>query len=163
MERFLQRCRQDRIRITPQREAIYRVVKDAHEHPYAQRVYRKVKPRFRSISFDTVNRTLELFVRMGLLKTVEGSGQPKRFDADLGSHSHFRCTRCNTIFDFSYGPYERLTVPRKISTRHSVRSVSVVIEGICERCSRRKPAPKEGVHESVRDMRNQQKRRKIGK
>jgi Fur family transcriptional regulator, peroxide stress response regulator len=132
---FERLCRDNGLRITPQRLAIYRQLITTDEHPSAEWVFRRVRPRYPSISFDTVNRTLLTLARIGAAFVVEGSGDAKRFDGDSDSHQHFRCVRCRRIVDFHHEPFDDIKVPDAIS-RFTVLRKSVYFEGICDRCEK---------------------------
>ncbi len=134
-EAFLRtRCHEHNLRVTPQRLAIFKLVRESTEHPNADAVFRRIRRKYSDISFDTVNRTLLSFARIGILKVVEGYGYPKRFDPKLESHHHFHCVRCNRIIDFHEVSFDALRVPRSISEQHTVIDKRVVLEGICDKC-----------------------------
>ncbi|GBE02174.1 peroxide-responsive repressor PerR [bacterium BMS3Bbin06] len=89
---------------------------------------------FPNISFDTVNRTLLTFARVGIVNIVEGFGDPKRFDPDNASHHHFRCLKCNNIIDFHSKSCDNVKVPEEIKGQFVVLRKRVCIEGICDQC-----------------------------
>jgi Fur family peroxide stress response transcriptional regulator len=135
MKYFLEKCRENGLKITPQRRATFEELIRAREHPSADLVYRKLKKAFPNISLDTVNRTLLTFSRIGIVGVVEGYGQPKRFDPNIESHHHFRCVRCNTIIDFYDESYDRMKVPKDILDNFTVFNKKVVLEGLCDKCA----------------------------
>ena len=131
---FRETCYKYNLRVTPQRLVIYKMIHGSKEHPNADVIYRKAKKLFSSISFDTVNRTLLTFARIGILKVVEGFGYPKRFDPDLENHHHFHCLKCNCIIDFYEESFNTLKIPESISQGNIVTGKKVVLEGICYNC-----------------------------
>ena len=133
-EFFAARCKGNGLRVTPQRLAIYRFLAGSKEHPSADTVFRAIRERFPSISYDTVNRTLLTFVRSGLAEIVDGPGGPRRFDLRTEDHHHFHCRTCGRIIDFQSDDYDRLKVPAEIGGRHTVFQKKVVLSGICDRC-----------------------------
>jgi Fur family peroxide stress response transcriptional regulator len=76
------------------------------------------------------------FAQIGLLGVVEGYGESKRYDPDIDSHHHFRCTKCNRIVDFHNEQYDNLAVPGDIEERFSVVNKRVVLEGLCDKCKK---------------------------
>jgi Fur family transcriptional regulator, peroxide stress response regulator len=134
---FQNRCRNGKLKITPQRSAIYASLTNDRSHPFADTIFNRVKGNIPNISFDTVNRTLVSFVDLGLLKAVEGFGRPKRFDPDLSAHHHFQCTKCHKIVDFCDKRLNNLPVPREIENKFTVTGKKVLIEGICDYCRNR--------------------------
>jgi Fur family peroxide stress response transcriptional regulator len=134
---FYQKSKEHGLKITPQRTAIYQELLKAKDHPSADIIYKRIVKKIRNISFDTVNRTLLTFSKIGIASIVEGYGQPKRYDPDLSAHHHFRCTRCNKIIDFHNEDYDNLIVPREIQKQFTVFHKKVVLEGLCDRCKKK--------------------------
>jgi Fur family peroxide stress response transcriptional regulator len=134
LKAFHRKCRQMHLKVTPQRTTIYRALLETDEHPSAEAVFRTVRAVLPSISLDTVNRTLLTLSKMGVAFVVEGSGDAKRFDANLETHQHFRCLRCKRIIDFQHEPFNGIDVPRKLRDRFVVLRKTVYLEGFCDRC-----------------------------
>jgi Fur family peroxide stress response transcriptional regulator len=137
MNTFRAKCREAGLRITPQRMAVYKVLMESTAHPSAEAVFRQVRQTFPSISLDTVNRTLLTLSDMGLAFVVEGSGDAKRFDANLKNHQHFKCLKCKRIIDFHHEAFDRIEVPQNLTARFTVLRKTVYVEGLCDRCSKR--------------------------
>jgi Fur family peroxide stress response transcriptional regulator len=133
---FYRISKENGLKITPQRTAIYQELLKAKDHPSADDVYRRIVKKIPNISFDTVNRTLLTFSNIGITNVVEGYGQPKRYDPDLDAHHHFRCTHCNKIIDFHNEDYDNLTVPHEIQKQFTVFQKKVVLEGLCDQCKK---------------------------
>lgn len=136
MDAFQARCRETGLKVTPQRMAVYKALVETVEHPSAEMVFRKVRRTFPSISLDTVNRTLLTLNDMGVAFVVEGSGDAKRFDANLASHQHFKCLKCKRIIDFHHEPFDRVDVPENLVGHVTVLRKTVYLEGLCDRCNR---------------------------
>jgi len=134
LEFFLKKCKEYRLRVTPQRISIYQELVKAKDHPSAEKMYQRLKGRFPHLSFDTVYRTLLTFAEIGLAHPVEGSGSPRRFDPFLTPHHHMHCIRCDTIFDFHEESYDKLKVPDNIRKKFNILNKKVVLEGICRKC-----------------------------
>jgi Fur family peroxide stress response transcriptional regulator len=135
IEFFTARCRQHNLRITLQRTAIYKAIKDDSSHPSADIVYNKIKATYPNISFDTVNRTLLSFVDIGVLNIAESYNRQKRFDPNLKRHHHLSCIKCGKIIDFVNKDYDELKTPNNIKNKYKVLGWRVVIECICDTCS----------------------------
>jgi len=123
-----------KLKVTPQRMAIYRFLLETKEHPSADMVYRQVKKTFPGISLDTVNRTLLTLSRKGLAFVVEGSGDAKRYDGNLSSHQHFKCIKCKRIIDFYYKPFENIPAPKCLGRKLTILRKTVYFEGVCDLC-----------------------------
>ncbi|MGD2246267.1 MAG: Fur family transcriptional regulator [Candidatus Aminicenantes bacterium] len=134
---FKEKCRKNNLKITPQRIVIYRELKKSKDHPHAEALYKRINKIIPDISLDTVNRTLLTFLKIGIVCTVEGYGEPRRFDPDIENHHHFRCVNCNTIIDFDYRSYENINVPEKIKKENKVLNKKILLEGYCHKCRKR--------------------------
>lgn len=131
---FKNACKENKLKVTPQRLEIYKELSGAKNHPSAEKIYRRIRETFHNISLDTVNRTLLKFAEIGLVDIVEGSGEPRRFDPDTKSHHHFICAGCNDIVDVYNQDLDRLKVTSGIPEAYTIISKRVVIHGICEKC-----------------------------
>lgn len=131
---FEQRCRENNLKLTPQRSAVYRELLKSEDHPSADIVFRRLRKLFPNISLDTVSRTLLTFQKIGLANIVEGSGAPKRFDANIERHHHFRCLGCNRIIDIYDESYDTITIPEEIQRQCIVMNKTVHLEGLCGEC-----------------------------
>lgn len=134
LEGFQEKCRQQGLRVTPQRLEIYKALVSMDTHPTAEEVYVKVREHLGNISFDTVNRTLMTLADMGAAFVVEGTGQPRRFDGGLEDHQHFRCVRCGKIVDFHHAAFDHIDTPPELDPDCRVLRKTVYFEGLCSSC-----------------------------
>ena len=137
LRRFKALCRKHGMKITPQRVAIYQELISSTQHPSASMIYRKIKRYYPNISLGTVNSTLLVFSEIGLAKSVESSGEPKRFDPNLEPHHHFKCIECGKIIDFHSNAYDHIAVPPEINKKYVVMGRKVHLEGLCDKCSKK--------------------------
>jgi Fur family peroxide stress response transcriptional regulator len=126
-------CRHAGLKVTPQRIAVFKALLASREHPSADMVYKEVRRDYPNISLDTVNRTLGTISNIGQAFTVEGSGDARRYDADLSDHQHFRCLRCKKIIDFHHSDFDNVMVPEELKNYDIVRK-TVYFEGFCDDC-----------------------------
>ena len=135
-ELFKDKCKEHNLKITPQRISVYEELFSSPDHPNADVIFRKVRKTFPNISFDTINRTLLTFAKIGIVRIVEGSGEPKRFDSDIDNHHHFRCMKCNRIIDFQNKFYDNIKIPEDFKKQFTVLNKRVVLEGFCNKCKK---------------------------
>lgn len=127
-------CRENGLKITPQRVAVYQALINTDTHPTAEEVHRMVREDIHNISLDTVNRTLLTLAEIGAAFQVEGTGQPRRYDGGLENHQHFRCIKCGKIVDFHYEPFDNIAVPQHLQGQFEIMRKTVYLEGICGTC-----------------------------
>lgn len=128
--------RENGLRVTPQRMAIYAILFRAQTHPTAEQLHARLRRRFPHISLDTVNRTLLTFAEIGLIGIVEGYGSPRRYDPNIDSHHHAYCIHCGDIWDFYSADLDALRVPKDIRRKFNIISKRVVLSGVCSKCRR---------------------------
>ena len=133
---FKDKCCEYGLKITPQRELIYRCLAESFDHPSTETVHKRVREKFPNISLDTVNRTLITFNEIGLAFVVEGSGDVRRYDAGSASHQHFKCVKCKRIVDFKHEPFNNISTPPQIDSRFKVLRKTVYFEGLCDKCNK---------------------------
>ena len=134
------RLKQHGFKITPQRISIFSCLVESKDHPSAEMVYQRINKKFSNISFDTVNRTLLCLSEKGLIRIVESGHGPRRFDANLKKHYHFRCCKCKQIIDFVCPEYDNIKIPEDIARKFKVLKQEIILEGICPDCLQKKMA-----------------------
>jgi Fur family peroxide stress response transcriptional regulator len=134
LEHFVEACRKNHLKVTPQRVTIYKLLVDRKDHPSADMVYRTVRKQFPNISFDTVNRTLLTFSRIGLIEVLEVQGGPRRYEPNVEPHHHFYCIECGQIVDVWNPDYDHIPVPEDLERRFDIRTKRVVLSGLCDKC-----------------------------
>ena len=89
------------IKVTQQRIVIYQVLRDTNVHPTSEVIFKKIRKKNPSISLGTVYKTLETFVKKGLINRVNTSESHMRYDSRLDDHNHIYCTKTHDILDFT--------------------------------------------------------------
>lgn len=133
---FRSTCKKFRLKITPQRSAIYEELQKSMDHPTTEAIYSRVSKKIKNISFDTVYRTLLSFLEIGLITLVEGTGEQKRFDAKLPNHHHCRCIKCHKIVDFESPIGIDIKIPKEIKDDFRIIRKRLVLEGLCKNCKK---------------------------
>ncbi len=135
---FIEKCREHGIKVTPQRILIFEILLELHSHPSVSVVARAVSLRSPNVSFDTVNRTLQSFVDMGILHKVPGTGSGQRFDTNPQPHHHIHCVRCGAIQDIESPDLDSVPVPKSVASRYNVLNKMMVFEVVCDECAGKK-------------------------
>ncbi len=127
-------CRDNGLKITPQRIAVYKALISMDTHPTAEEVYQKVRDEISNISLDTVNRTLHTLSGIGAAFIVEGTGQPRRFDGGLEDHQHFLCIKCGKVIDIHHESFDNIDIPAELKGQFQILRKTVYLEGLCGIC-----------------------------
>ena len=122
------------LKTTPQRIEIYKTLINADNHPSAEDIYSAVKKRFPNISFDTVYRTLSLFVKYRIIKKVSFMPNKMLYDKNTSHHHHFVCIKCHKIVDFTWEEIDKIPLPKNIQSLGNIEDRYIEIRGICKEC-----------------------------
>jgi Fur family peroxide stress response transcriptional regulator len=133
MHEFKKKCREKKMKVTPQRTIIYNELLNSYDHPNVEVLYKRVKRTLPDISFDTVYRTLSFFHEIGIADVIEGLSPTRRYEGNTKKHYHFICLKCNRILDIEEVPF-KFEVPQEISSNYDIHNTRILFEGICRDC-----------------------------
>lgn len=123
------------LRITPQRVAIYDLLRRTSEHPTAQTIYEQLKPKHPSLSLMTVYNTLNKLVQVGLVNDLGSVGDGfAHFDADTSAHINLACTNCNQIVDVETKTTKYLSDEISNRSGFQIMGNRLMFFGICPAC-----------------------------
>jgi Fe2+ or Zn2+ uptake regulation protein len=121
------------LKVTPQRECIFRVLHGNDVHPTAESVYAAATAAMPSISLKTVYQTLNDLAQMGEIQHLDFGTGSSRFDPNIEPHHHLVCIRCGKVRDLS-ADFTGVHVPQGKRHGFLVGSPDVVFRGLCEIC-----------------------------
>ncbi len=140
MEEHRQLFHKHNLRVTPQRELIYKVLSSNKEHPTVEAIFDEVKKLYPSISLNTVYKTLEMFAHKGIVKRLIVGINIYRFDANINPHAHIMCMECKQVDDIDgklSGLTEEIKQEVNINSDYEVTSVDILLYGCCKECNAR--------------------------
>jgi Fe2+ or Zn2+ uptake regulation protein len=125
--------RRQGLKVTPQRQCIFRILNGSGVHPTAESVYAEAVGEMPTISLRTVYQTLNDLTAMGEIQQLDLGTGSARFDPNTDGHHHLVCTRCGKVRDL-YADFPAVRVPKG---RHgfTVTSTEIVFRGVCEECA----------------------------
>jgi Fe2+ or Zn2+ uptake regulation protein len=114
-----------------QRIKIYEYLINKMNHPTAEMIYKDLNPYIPTLSKTTVYNTLKLFVDKEITQIITIEDNETRYDPDISTHGHFKCTKCGEIFDFSF---DNTKLNIKQIKNFEIKQTHLYIKGICEKC-----------------------------
>lgn len=133
------------LKVTPQRQCIFRVLDGNAVHPTAESVYAAASAEMPTISLKTVYQTLHDLAGMGEIQQLDLGTGSSRFDPNTDGHHHFVCNRCGLVRDLYVNP--RVRLPAGELDGFTIDTTEVVLRGLCDDCSRPFPPTNTGdVH-----------------
>lgn len=129
-----ERFRDHGLKVTPQRQLIFRLLHASEVHPTADAVFEAARAEMPTISLKTVYQTLNDLAHMGELTTLDVGTGASRFDPNVGRHHHLVCTHCGSVRDVEVDA-STLTPPARTLDGFVVETTDVVFRGLCARCA----------------------------
>ena len=127
--------RQRGIQVTAQRLAVLRAVA-SEPHITADGVAEAVRAEIGSISLQSVYDALGLLVAEGLLRRIQPSGSPARFENRVGdNHHHLVCRICNRMVDVDCAVGTAPCLTAADGMGYEIDTAEVTYWGLCPSCS----------------------------
>lgn len=117
------------LRMTKQRQEVYRILLEERTHPTANEVYLRVKGRLPQISLATVYNCLEAMVLHGVVKQVHYERESSRYCPNLTEHGHFYDSSTGMIHDVDFKPGTDVSTILNLPPGAVVEDVEITIRG----------------------------------
>jgi Fe2+ or Zn2+ uptake regulation protein len=135
LARFPQLCRQARLKVTPQRSAVYAMLAATGSHPTPESIHLAVREELPNLSLATVYKILDQFAAHGLVHKIPNPNQAARYDARMDNHHHTVCGACGRIGDVLLEPLHRDLERLPALEGFQISRVDVVLRGLCAECA----------------------------
>jgi Fe2+ or Zn2+ uptake regulation protein len=122
------------LRVTPQRQCIFRALYGDSSHPTAHAVFDSLRQEMPTTSLRTVYQTLNDLVALGEIRQFDVGTGAARFDPTTGEHHHLVCIRCGAIRDVDLGPAGP-SFPARPLHGFAISGSEVIFRGLCAKCS----------------------------
>ncbi|HEY0564328.1 MAG TPA: transcriptional repressor [Terriglobales bacterium] len=138
IDTFRERCRQQGIPLTHQREAIFGALLSLGGHPTLEEVFAAAKAIDPTLSLATVYNNVRRFLDAGLIREMNPVHGGMRIEANADPHHHAICTRCQRVVDMPEMPFAP-----PVPTGFTVNRINVDVFGLCADCNKSNSYPKE--------------------
>ena len=126
------------LRVTRPRVAVLGAV-SAAPHADADTIIGAVRTQLGSVSKQAVYDVLAALVEAGLVRRIEPSGSPARFETRVGdNHHHVVCRNCGNIADVDCAVGEAPCLHASNSHGFSIDEAEVIYWGMCPDCAAKK-------------------------
>lgn len=120
--------------LTPQRQAVLRVVAESAEHLTANEIFEAARQALPSISFATVYNSLKYLKDEGLVREINFGKGSSRYDRETARHDHALCSRCGKLVDFDLAETPQLIRAAARRSRFKPESIHLTLVGLCPDC-----------------------------
>jgi Fe2+ or Zn2+ uptake regulation protein len=126
--------RAEGLRVTPQRQAIFRLLTDNDRHPTVESIYAAASVDMPTISLKTVYQTVHDLEALGQVSLLDLGTGSVRVDPNVeDEHQHLVCSVCGRVRDVPLDVAVQL--PKRYRREFAVEAVDVIFRGICDHCS----------------------------
>ena len=129
--------REQGLRVTPQRQAIFRLLEGDDSHPTVESLFDRARADMPTISRKTVYQTVHDLEALGEVRVLDLGTGSVRVDPNVeDDHHHLLCTVCGRVRDLAV-EFAGLHVPIRYRRDFTVDDVQVIFRGRCDHCSDR--------------------------
>lgn len=124
------------IKPSVQRLAVMDYLLTHTNHPTVDDIYQDLVTIIPTVSKTTIYNTLRLFYEYGAVLSLNIDEKFVRYDGDISAHAHFRCRKCEKVFDLFPTDIKPCDVLEnlQIPTDYQVDTVELYFKGICSEC-----------------------------
>ena len=126
-----QAFRQTGLKVTPQRQLLFRLLHGNTSHPSADVLFALASEAMPGISLRTVYQTLNDLATMGELQSIDFGTGSARFDPNVTDHQHAVCNECGAVHDVYVSRAPKMSGLEGFD----IHDAHIVYRGICADCA----------------------------
>ena len=134
MEQLAEILKSKKLKVTPQRLAIYKVLYETSTHPTAEDIYTALRQTHPTMSLATVYKTLDALKKAELATELNVGDDSSRYDATIKSHPHMICLTCGKVLDLHTDSLKGFKDEVQKETDFDIVSEKVYFYGTCKAC-----------------------------
>lgn len=117
------------LRMTRQRQEVYRILMQERNHPTANDVFMRIRETLPSVSLATVYNCLEVLVQHGIIRQVNFDREPSRYCPNLDEHGHFHDESTGVIHDVRFKPGVNLADLLDLPPGAVIKDIEITLRG----------------------------------
>ena len=134
MENITSIFREKKLKLTPQRLAVYKYLMSTNEHPSEEIIYKALQPEYPTMSLATVYKALKTLVEVKLVQEINVGEGNFRYDANSHEHAHIQCINCSKVTDLENISFTTLNRTAEECSEYKVLSNRIFFYGLCKDC-----------------------------
>lgn len=127
--------REKKLKLTPQRIAVYKYLQSTKEHPSAETIYKALQTDYPTMSLATVYKALKTLTEVNLVNELNVGEGNFRYDGNVNPHPHIQCICCGKVDDIENVCFTDLNNKVTEFTDYKVLTNKVYFYGICKDCN----------------------------
>lgn len=134
MDQIVSIFREKKLKLTPQRLAVYNYLLNTTSHPSADVIYTDLHLQYPTMSLATVYKALKTLVDVELVQEINVGEGNFRYDGNSAPHPHLQCLGCGKVDDFKDLSLDNLNSLAEEHTNYKIISNKVYFYGYCPDC-----------------------------
>lgn len=123
------------LRVTAPRLAVLTAVFGKGQHRDAEAISEAARKRLGTLSTQAVYDNLHILEKAGLIRRIQPSGHPARYEARVGdNHHHLVCRRCGLTADVDCTVGAAPCLEPSADHGFIVQEAEVIFWGLCPQC-----------------------------
>lgn len=134
MENIASIFKEKKLKLTPQRLAVYQYLISTKEHPSAESIYKALQPNYPTMSLATVYKALKTLVDVNLVQEINVGEGNFRYDGTVNDHAHIQCLKCGRVDDLEVGLFPNLNSVAEENSNYKIKWNKLFFYGECKDC-----------------------------
>lgn len=135
------KLKEKKLRLTPQRMAVLKILATSDGHLSVEQIYERVKADFPMTSLATIYKTVTVLKEMGEVLEIGFSDAGNRYDINKPyPHPHLICVSCKKIIDADLAALSELSELVAQSSGYRIVNQRLDFFGICPECQAQEQA-----------------------
>lgn len=135
MDNITKIFKEKKLKLTPQRIAVYKYLQVNHEHPSAEVIYKSLQEDYPTMSLATVYKALKTLVEVNLVQEINVGEGIFRYDSTTCDHAHIQCTNCSKVEDLHGLDFNTLDETAESLSKYKILSRKLYFYGLCNECA----------------------------
>lgn len=126
--------KEKKLKLTPQRLAVYKYLISTKEHPSAEVIYKSLQTDYPTMSLATVYKAVKTLAEVGLVQEINIGEGNFRYDGNSCEHGHIQCLTCSRVDDLEEISFSNLNQVAEDKSGYKILSNKVFFYGVCKQC-----------------------------
>jgi len=133
---YLEKLHENGCRITRQRQVVLEAVCQANGHAPLEEIYLRSKKLDESIDRSTIYRSLDLFVKLGLVIVAQNFNGERIYElVQENHHHHLICTICGNDIEIDNRVVDDFYQQIRNEYNYDIAMDHLIVYGVCATCS----------------------------
>ena len=134
MDTITKTFKEKKLKLTPQRIAVYKYLQSTCDHPSAEVIYKSLQEDYPTMSLATVYKALKTLAEVELINEFNVGEGNFRYDANLSDHAHIQCVNCSKVEDFTGIDLNALDREAENLSNFKILNRKLYFYGLCSKC-----------------------------